>query len=138
MTMEEASWQRDKRLRDEEARLVRFEEHLGAVDDRTKATHELLLEERGSRRRAEEEFAKHMAEDDRRFSSIDSRLQGIQAQLSTISDTLNRTDSRLKTIEAGESDRSAVQKFLSSTWTHIVGGGGVVAAGVALVKLLEG
>lgn len=138
MTDEEATWQRDKRLKDEEARLVRFEEHLSTVDDRTKATHELLVEERGSRRRAEEEFAKHMVEDDRRFTSIDSRLQGTQAQLSTISDTLLRIDTRLKTIETGDANRTAVQKFLSNTWTHIVGGGGVVAAGVALVKLLEG
>ena len=122
--------------------MVRVEEQLKSIEERQKATHELLVEERAARKLTEEGMQHHMAEDDRRFASIDSRLQGTQAQLSTMADTLKRIEAkvdgkieslekRLGVMEDGEKARSAVRRFLDSTWTHVLGGGGIVGLSLA-------
>ena len=141
----EPNWMRDKRLRDEEARMVRVEEDLRSIKASAEATHELLLEERKSRRAAEAALLNHENDDASKFASIDSRLQGIQNQLSQISTSNERIErkvdlgeGRIKKLEDGEAGRTAVQRFLSSTWTHMAAGGGVAALAVALYSLLAG
>lgn len=145
----EPNWMRDKRLKDEEARMVRVEEDLSAIKRSSEATHELLIEERKARRAAEEALLKHEGDDTTKFASIDSRLQGTQTQLSTTTATLERiekkldgvtvdTNNRLKALEDGETGRTAVQRFLGSAWTHMAAGGSIVAALAGLYKLAGG
>ncbi len=134
---EETPAERDRRVRGEEARMVRMEERLDAV-------HELLVDLRRERARDRDELNKHLELDDKRFSSIDSRLQGFQTQITTMTDSLNRIEkgltgtegltNRVQVLEDGERDRSAVQRFLASTWTHVIAGAGLSCAliGVAI------
>lgn len=142
---DEPAWQRDKRLKDEEARMVRVEEDIAAIRRQTDSMLELFQEERKLRRQAEEALLKHEQDDSSKFASIDSRLQGIQTQLSAISTTnarieqkVDQVEPRLKALEDDSTGRTAVQRFLSSTWTHMAAGGGIVAALAALYSLLAG
>jgi RimJ/RimL family protein N-acetyltransferase len=128
--------ERDRRVRGEEARMVQLEE-------RVKAIHELMIDERRNRIVYEETLNKHQQQDEQKFSSIDSRMQGFQTQISTITDTLNRIEkslvgddglsNRVKTLEDEGVGRSAVQRFLDSTWTRFLGGAsfGLALAGLA-------
>lgn len=132
----EPGWMRDKRLRDEEARMVRVEDDIKATRTSSEATHELLLEERKARRAAEEALAKHEQDDAAKFSSIDSRLQGTQTQLSTIIQTLERLEhtvstgaadheGRIKVLEDDSLGRNAIEKFLRNAWVQVGIGAGI-------------
>lgn len=126
MSNEEAPWQRDDRLRKEEARLVLLEAAVQGIAASVKEVHDLLLEEKGIRRKAEEGLEKHMAEDNQSFVSIDSRLIAQQAQLSHMSEALTRIegsltgdrglDPRLRKIEMVQGNWSAGWKALVSAF----------------------
>ncbi len=126
MTEHEPEWMRDKRLRDEEARMVLIEANVSAIRQQTDAIRELFEEERRQRRRAEERLEEHEQSDSTKFSSIDSRLQGTQTQLSTINETLVRierkvdsVDPRIKALEDDAVGRSAVGRWLRNAWVQI-------------------
>lgn len=145
MSEHEPDWMRDKRLKDEEARMVNLESNVKATRDQTEAIHEMFVEERKLRRAAEEALLKHESDDATKFSSIDSRLQGTQTQLSTITDTVKRIESlvtaiepRIKTLEDDSTGRSAVTRWLKSTWVQLGIGASVGATLMGLYTLLAG
>ena len=130
VTEHEPEWMRDQRLRGEEARMVLIESNVAATKASAEATHELLLEERKARRAAEDSLNRHEADDISRFSSIDSRLQGMQTQFSTVIDTLARLErtvttgaadheNRIKTLEEDRAGRTAVARWLRSAWVQL-------------------
>ncbi len=135
--VEESFAERDRRIRGEEARMVQLEE-------RVKAIHELMIDERRARIVYEDSLNKHQQLDDSRFASIDSRMQGFQTQISGVTDTLNRIEkslvgengiiSRLKIVEEEGLGRTAVQRFLNSAWAHLLAG---AAVGIAAAGLLH-
>lgn len=135
---------RDKRLKDEEARMVLIESNVAATRQQTDAIRELFEEERRQRRRAEERLEEHEQTDLSKFTSIDSRLQGAQTQLSTINDTLARierkvdsVEPRIKTLEDDATGRTAVARWLRSAWVQLgIGasiGGSLVGAYAVLM-----
>ena len=138
MSEHEPEWMRDKRLRDEEARMVQLEGNVAATKTSVEAIREMFEEERRMRRRVEEAVLSHETDDASKFSSIDSRLQGTQTQLSTIAETLKRIESkvdgqepRIKSLEENELGRTAVQRFLKNAWAQVGIGasiGGALAA----------
>lgn len=128
----EPDWMRDKRLRDEEARMVRVEEDIRAIKEQTGAIKELFDEERRVRRRAEERLEAHETSDNQKFSSIDSRLMGTQTQLTSIAETLNRIEGkvegnehRLGALEDVNKGQNAVQRFVQSAWVQFTAGVGL-------------
>jgi hypothetical protein len=137
---EEPVWQREARLKGDEARMVRVEQRLDAV-------HELLMDQRLRRGEDRESLNEHLKLDDQRFASIDSRLQGFQTQLSSASETLGRIEKtltgdegvlpRIAFLETGETRRTAVSRFLGSAWFHISLGATTVLAVVALYTVLS-
>ena len=89
MTSErETQPERDRRIRSEVERQVRMEEQL-------KAIHDIVLDERSKRGEDRRVFGEHTLQDDQKFTSIDSRLQGQQTQLSTINESLIRIERSL-------------------------------------------
>jgi hypothetical protein len=114
------------------------------LEERVKAIHELMIDERRARQVYEATLDKHQQADDARFASIDSRMQGFQTQISAATDTLNRIEkslvgengiaNRLAAVEGEWTARTAVQRFLSSAWTHTLAGAGV---GIAFAELLH-
>lgn len=134
---EEPAWQREARLKGDEARMVRLEERIAAV-------HELLLDERKARQNYEATLEKHQQQDETRFASIDSRMQGFQTQISTVAETLARIEkkldgeggliNRVKELEEDGLARTAVQRFLDSAWAHLLAGATV---GISLAGLLH-
>ncbi len=122
----EPEWMRDKRLRDEEARMVLLESNVAATKAQTEAIHEMFVEERKFRRAAEDALLKHENDDASKFNSIDSRLQGTQTQLATINETLTRIEHkvdghepRLKSLEDETAGRTAVTRWLRSAWVQL-------------------
>ena len=143
MSEHEPEWMRDKRLRDEEARMVQLESNVASIERTTTAIRELFEDERRARRAAEAALLQHENEDATKFNSIDSRLQGIQTQLSTISDTQKRIeekvasgDGRIKALEEESAGRTAVARWLRSAWVQIGIGasiGGTLVGAYALL-----
>jgi predicted nuclease with TOPRIM domain len=143
MSEHEPEWMRDKRLRDEEARMVQLESNVASIERTTTAIRELFEEERRARRAAEAALLNHEQEDATKFSSIDSRLQGIQTQLSSISDTQKRIedkvaagDGRIQALEDDKIGRTAVARWLRSAWVQMGIGasiGGTLVGVYALV-----
>ena len=147
MAEHEPEWMRDKRLRDEEARMVLIESNVAAIRAQTDAIKQLFDEERNQRRRAEERLEEHEQSDNTRFSSIDSRLQGIQTQLSTINDTQSRIEkkvdtgaadheSRIKTLEDDATGRTAVTRWLHLAWVQLGIGASIGATLVGAYALI--
>ena len=144
MTSEhEPDWMRDKRLKDEEARMVQLENNVGAIRTQVDAIKELFDEERKLRRAAEAALLAHEEDDSSKFSSIDSRLQGAQTQLSTVVATLERIEKkvdshepRLKDLEDTETGRSATGRFIRNSWTQVGIGAGIGGTLVGLYSLL--
>ena len=139
----EPEWMRDKRLRDEEARMVQLESNVASIERTTTAIRELFEEERRARRAAEAALLNHENEDATKFNSIDSRLSGIQAQLSTISDTQKRIefnvaagDNRIKTLEDESKGRTAVARWLRSAWVQMGIGASIGSTLVGAYALL--
>ena len=106
---EENAAERDRRIRGEEARMVRVEEHLDAV-------HELLLDERAKRGLDRVTLAEHTHEDELRFVSIDSRLQGQQTQLTQIAESVLRIERSL-TAEGGIEIRLRSMEKVRDNWS---------------------
>ncbi len=122
MSEHEPEWMRDKRLRDEEARMVLIESNVTAIRQQTDAIRQLFEEERKQRRRAEERLEEHEQSDNTRFASIDSRLQGTQTQLSTIIEKLTaieKYEPRIKALEDDAVGRTAVGRWLRNAWVQI-------------------
>ncbi len=137
MTQEhEPEWMRDKRLRDEESRMVLLETNVAATRVQADAIHEMFVEERKLRRAAEEALLKHETDDASKFASIDNRLQGIQNQLTSISSTTDRTENRLKVLEDANLGRTAITRWLQSAWVQLGIGAGVGSTLVALYALI--
>jgi len=135
MSEHEPEWERDRRLKAEESRLVRLEQNVQATRTQADAIREMLDEERKSRRVAEERLEKHEADDAHRFASIDSRLMGTQTQLSTILDklsVLDKFDNRIQVLEEDKLGRTAVERFLKSAWAQLAMG---ITVGAALMGL---
>ena len=117
MSENETPAERDRRIRGEEARVVRIEERLQAV-------HELLIDERSKRGEDRRALTEHQAQDEQRFTSIDSRLQGQQTQLTQMAESLIRIersltgndglDDRLKKIETVQGNWAAGWKALTA------------------------
>jgi chromosome segregation ATPase len=147
MSEHEPEWMRDKRLKDEEARMVQIESHVGSIKTTMEAIRESFEEERKLRRRAEERLEEHEHSDNTRFSSIDSRLQGIQTQLSTINDTQSRIEkkvdtgaadheARIKILESDAIGHTAVTRWLRLAWVQLgigVSIGGTLVGAYALL-----
>lgn len=133
MSENETPAERDRRIRGEEARLVRFEEAV-------KALRELLTDERSKRAEDKKALGEHMHEDEQRFASIDSRLQGQQTQLSQIAESTLRIErsltsdggieQRLRKVEAVQGNWSAGWKALTAAAAF--GAGIATIVGVAL------
>lgn len=122
MNEHEPDWMRDKRLKDEEARMVLIETNVAAIRQQTDAIRELFEEERRQRRRAEDRLEEHEQSDATKFASIDSRLQGTQTQLSTIIEKLSaieRYESRIKALEDDAVGRTAVGHWLRNAWVQL-------------------
>lgn len=136
MTREhEEAWQRDARIRKEEARLVLLEAAVQGVAASVKEIHDLLLEEKGARRKAEERLEKHMAEDGQTFVSIDSRLIAQQAQLSHMTEALSRIEGSLtgdKGLEPRLRKIETVQGNWAAGWKAVAV---AVAFGAALATI---
>ena len=146
MAEHEPEWMRDKRLRDDEARLVLIESNSTATRQQVDAIKELLQEERRARRVAEEALLNHEREDSIKFSSIDSRLQGMQNQFSAVLDSLARLErtvtsgtadheTRIQTLEEDKLGRTAVARWLRSAWVQLgigVSIGGTLVGAIAL------
>lgn len=101
----ESRWERDKRMREEEARMVRLEDTLTAQKEIMQAAREDF-------RVVGEAVANHASKDEDRFASVDNRLMsttsqlsGIQAQLSTISQQLGELVDQKK-IQNGRLDKA--------------------------------
>lgn len=134
--MNETEAERDRRIRGEEARLVRFEEAV-------KALRELLTDERAKRAEDKRELGEHMHEDEQRFSSIDSRLQGQQTQLTQIAESTLRIErsltseggieQRLRKIETSQSNWSAGWKALTAAATF---GAAIATVAGVLIRTL--
>ncbi len=147
MSEHEPEWMRDKRLRDEEARMVLIESNVVSIKTTMEAIRESFEEERKMRRRAEERLAEHEQSDDNRFSSIDSRLQGIQSQLSTMNETQTRIekkvdtgaaahDVRIKALEDDAVGHTAVARWMRLAWVQLgigVSIGGTLVGAYALL-----
>lgn len=131
---EETQAERDRRIKGEEARLVRFEERLAAV-------HELLLDERGKREEGRKALVQHEHEDETRFASIDSRLQGQQTQLTQIAESTIRIERSL-THEGGIEARlrrvEAVQGNFVAGWKALAAAAGMGAAIATIAAVLVG
>ena len=108
MSESETSADRDRRIRYEEARVVRIEERLGAV-------HELLLDERGKRGEDRRSLSEHTQQDEQRFASIDSRLQGQQTQLTQMVESLSRIERSL-TGDGGIEGRVRKVETVQGNW----------------------
>ncbi len=141
----EPNWQRDARLKAEESRMVKLESNVLAIRGQTTAIRELFDEERKQRRAAEEALERHERADSEKFASIDSRLQGAQAQLAGINDILKRIESkvdghepRISGLEDDRKGRTAVAMWLRSAWVQLGIGGGVGGTLVALYTVLAG
>ena len=107
--MTENNYQRDERIRSEEARLVRIEEALKRIENGQ-------IEALGT-------LNEHLPKDDERFSSIDSRLQGIQNQLTTLLEkqaAIIDHEKRIKILEHINDNRSRVWKTIETEWKIIV------------------
>ena len=109
MSESETSADRDRRIRYEEARVVRIEVRLGAV-------HELLLDERGKRGEDRRSLMEHTQQDEARFASIDSRLQGQQTQLTQVAESLIRIE-RVLTGETGIESRIRHVESVQGNWS---------------------
>lgn len=143
MVNEETPTERDRRIRGEEARMVRFEEGIKRVETRVDSVHELLVDVRRRGTDDQEELAKHMHTDEERFSSIDSRLQGQQTQLTQINETVldikrfltseGGIDHRLRKVESTQSNWSAGWTALTAA---AIVGAAISAIVIALVNLL--
>ena len=147
MSEHEPEWLRDKRLKDEEARMVQIESNVVSIKTTMEAIRESFEEERKMRRRAEERLESHEQSDNTRFSSIDSRLQGIQTQLSTMNDTQSRIekkvdtgaadhDLRIKKLEDDAVGRTAVARWLRSAWVQLGIGASIGATLVGAYALI--
>ncbi len=139
MSEHEPEWMRDKRLRDEEARMVQLENNVIATKNQVDAIRELFEDERKSRRRAEERLEEHEQSDNTKFASIDTRLMGMQVQLASINDTGKSTESivkafepRLKALEDANLGHTAVQRFLANAWAQMALGAGLMGSIVAI------
>lgn len=119
MTNETPS-ERDRRIRSEEARMVRVEERLDSV-------HELLLDERSKRSADRITLADHTHDDELRFASIDSRLQGQQTQLTQIAESVLRIERSLITDGGLESRLRNIER-VRDNW--MVGWKAVTAAAI--------
>ncbi len=108
MSENETAAERDRRVRGEEARTVRIEERLQAV-------HELMLDERAKRARAEDRLNDHQQHDELRFTSIDSRLQGQQTQLTQMAESLIRIE-RGVTGDGGLEPRMRRIEVIQGNW----------------------
>lgn len=132
MSEPETSAERDRRIRGEEARLVRFEERLAAV-------HELLLDERAKRGDDRRALIDHQQQDEQRFTSIDSRLQGQQTQLTQMAESLIRIERSL-TGEGGIDPRirklETVQGNWAAGWKALTAAAAFGAATSAVVGFL--
>lgn len=129
----ETNFQRDDRIRREEARLVRMEESLSRIEEGQKAESV--------------SFTVHMKDDDQRFQSIDSRLIGLQTQLTGIHDTLKIIDERgrnqietnshlerrIAVVEKYQSNQSNIAGVLFAQWKVLSGG---IAFGLTLASLI--
>lgn len=109
MNEPESGAERERRIRGEEARMVRLEERLQAV-------HELMLDERGKREEGRRALTEHQAQDDQRFTSIDSRLQGQQTQLTQIAESIIRIERSL-TGDGGLEKRVQRVEAVQGNWT---------------------
>ncbi len=145
MNEHEPEWMRDKRLRDEEARMVLLESNVKAIRDQTDAIRELFEEERKQRRAAEEALERHERSDHEKFASIDSRLQSTQTQLTTMTETLGRIERkvdshepRLSGLEDESKGRTAVTKWLRLAWVQLGIGAGIGGSLVTLYVLIGG
>ncbi len=147
MNDHEPEWERDRRLKMEEARLILLEKNLERIATNLDAIKEANDEERRLRRKAEEALLKHEADDSSKFASIDSRLQGFQNQMSSVADTLVRIEgavktkgddheSRLQLLEVAATGSSAVARFIRSAWVQFVAGAGLMAALVSVYTAL--
>ncbi len=148
MTEHEPEWMRDARLKGEEARMVQLEKNVERIATNMDAIREANDEERRLRRKAEEALLKHEADDSSKFASIDSRLQGFQNQMSSVSDTLVRIEGAVKTksddheqrlgaLEDSAAGASAVARFIRSAWVQFVAGAGLMAALVSVYTALS-
>ncbi len=136
MNETETPAERDRRIRGEEARTVRIEERLAAV-------HELLIDERSKRGEDRRALTEHQQQDEQRFTSIDSRLQGQQTQLTQMAESLIRiersltgdggVDQRLRKLETVQGNWSAGWKALTAA--AAIGAAIATVAGV-LVQVL--
>lgn len=115
---QESPGERDRRIRDEEARMVRVEERLDAV-------HQLLLDERNRRGADRAVVDEHIHQDELRFASIDSRLQGQQTQLTQISESVLRIERSL-TSDGGLEPRLRTVERIRDNW--IAGWKALIAA----------
>ena len=106
--MSESSAERDRRIRGDEARLVRLEERLEAI-------HELLKDERVRREETRRMLGEHTHQDEERFASIDSRLQGQQTQLSQIAESAIRIERSL-TSDSGLEARLHKVETVQGNW----------------------
>lgn len=149
MSEHEPEWMRDKRLRDEEARMVQLEANVQTIKTQGESVLALFQEERKSRRAAEEALQRHEADDSSKFASIDTRLMGTQTQLSTIISTLERLErtvttgdadheKRIKALEDDLTGRSAIMRFMRSTWAQFGIGGAIGGTLVALYTVVAG
>ncbi len=139
--VEEPAWQRDARLKGDEARMVRMESQVSAI-------HDLLVEYRRKQDSDRSEMEQHFIKDDQRFASIDSRLQGFQTQISALNSTADRIEkilsgdeglvNQVKVLSDDKKAHAAITGFLGSTWTHLAGGGGLVLFIVALYTFITG
>ena len=123
--------------------MVQLESNVAAIKAQTDSIREMFDEERKLRRRAEEALLVHEADDATKFSSIDSRLQGAQTQLSTINATLERierkvdsVEPRIKSLEEDRTGRTAVARWLRSAWVQLgigVSIGGTLVGAITLL-----
>jgi predicted nuclease with TOPRIM domain len=124
--------------------MVQLEGNITAIRAQLDAIKALFDDERNSRRRAEARLEAHEASDNAKFTSIDSRLQGVQSQLSLISDTSKRIEGkvndfepRLKILEESSMSRTAVKRFLENAWAQVILGAGATGAAISIYSALK-
>ena len=144
-------------------RAVRNEARILTIESTVKAVAEISGEVRKDVRNAVDELRKHAADDNQRFSSIDSRFIGEQNQLTSIMNTLTSIEKKM-TEENDDVERLVAEVFdtegnsrlrpllmtaeenryfwraLKAQWTFVAAGAGfastLIGAIVAAMKLL--
>lgn len=122
-------------------RAVRNEARLQKIERTGEATHDLMEEVRKDAKAHRETLTAHLGEDNQRFASIDTRLQGFQTQLSMMSDSVQRIERSTEHLERAARDSRNFWAALRTQWAFVAGGAmfasTMIGMAVALISLLN-